>query len=223
MSNTQVLKTEPRTKKGTRHARSLRGRGMIPACLLTDGKNPTIDLAISAHEFQTARRHHVHVFELQIGGKAETALVRELQWDTFNDGVLHVDFKRIRTDVETQAEVELEFVGHPKAGLLNHLATHVTVTCLPTMIPDVIEVPVGHLEVGGLIVAKELVMPAGVKLAIPPETPIANAVAIKVEAAPADVAAGAEPGAAGTVAAAPTPEAAATPAREEKKEKKDKG
>ena len=220
MSKTQVLKTEKRTKKGTRHARALRGRGMIPACLLSDGTAPTIDFAIPEHEFLTARRHHVHVFELDFGGGApETALVRELQWDTFNDGVLHIDFKRVRTDVETEAEVELEFVGHPKAGMLNHLVTHVTVRCIPTIIPNSIEVPVGHLEVGGLIVARELVLPEKVALAIPPETPIANAVAIKIEVEPTEVAPTAEAGAAGAVPApaAETPGAGA-PAKEKKKE-----
>ena len=204
MKKTQTLKTELRPKKGTRHARSLRGRGQIPACLLSDGKAPTVDFSISAHEFQAARRHHVHVFELELGGTVETALVRELQWDTFGDGVLHIDFKRIRTDVETEAEVELEFVGHPKGGMLNHLVTHVTVRCMPTMIPDSIEVPVGHLEQGGVILARELALPSGVSLAIPPETPIANAVAVKIEAEAAEAAPAAEAGAAGaTPAAAP--------------------
>src|SRR6186713_1259081 len=184
MKKTHTLKTEPRAKKGTRHARALRGRGQIPACLLSDGTSPTVDFCISAHEFQAARRHHVHVFELDLGGNVETALVRELQWDTFGDGVLHIDFKRIRTDVETEAEVELEFAGHPKGGMLNHLVTHVTVRCMPTMIPDSIEVPVGHLEVGGVILARELVLPSGVALAIAAETPIANAVAIKIEVEP---------------------------------------
>ena len=218
MSQPQVLKTELRTKKGTRHARALRGRGMIPACLLSDGTSPAIDFCISEHEFQMARRHHVHVFELDFGGTAETALVRELQWDTFAEGVLHIDFKRVRTDVETEAEVELEFAGHPKAGMLNHLVTHVTVRCIPTIIPDLIEVPVGHLEVGGLIVARELVLPEGVHLAIPPETPIANAVAIKVEVEPTEAVPTAEAGAAGTVAA-PAPEAPRAPGREKEKEK----
>jgi large subunit ribosomal protein L25 len=204
MKKTHTLKTEPRAKKGTRHARALRGRGQIPACLLSDGTSPTVDFCISAHEFQAARRHHVHVFELDLGGNVETALVRELQWDTFGDGVLHIDFKRIRTDVETEAEVELEFAGHPKGGMLNHLVTHVTVRCMPTMIPDSIEVPVGHLEVGGVILARELVLPSGVALAIAAETPIANAVAIKIEVEPTEAAPAAEAGAAaGTPAPAP--------------------
>jgi len=168
----------------------------------------------------------VHLFELEIGGGVETALVRDLQWDTFGEAVLHVDFKRVRRDVETDAEVELEFIGHPKTGALNHLVTHVTVRCMPALIPDSIEVPVGHLEQGGLIVARELKLPEGVRLAIPPETPIANSVLVKIEVEPAVAAAptaeGAVPAAGVPVAgatAAPAAEAPARGAREKGKEK----
>jgi large subunit ribosomal protein L25 len=222
MSKSQVLTTEPRTKKGTRHARALRGRGMIPACLLSDGTSPTVDFAISVHEFLTARRHHVHVFELDLSGSPETALVRELQWDTFGEGILHIDFKRVRTDVETEAEVELEFMGHTKSGVLNHLVTHVTVRCIPTLIPDMLEVPVAHLEQGGVIQAKDLVLPEGVYLAIPPGTAIANAVAIKVEAEPTEAEAAAEgvvPGAAPAATAEGAPKAAPKAAPKEGKGK----
>jgi large subunit ribosomal protein L25 len=214
MSQSKALKTEPRTRKGTRHAR-----------LLSDGTAAAVEFSIDAHAFMTARRQHVHLFEIELGGGLETALVRDLQWDTFGEAVLHVDFKRVRRDVETEAEVELEFVGHPKTGALNHLVTHVTVRCMPALIPDSIEVPVGHLEQGGLIVAKELKLPEGVHLAIPPETPIANSVLIKIveaetPAAAAPAAEGAVP-AAGTLAApgAPAAPAAEAPARAAGREK----
>jgi large subunit ribosomal protein L25 len=213
MSQSKTLKAEPRTKKGTRHARALRSRGFIPACLLPEGPAAAVEFAIDAHAFMTARRHHVHLFEIEIGGQIETALVRDLQWDTFGDDVLHVDFKRVRRDVETEAEVELEFVGHPKTGMLNHLVTHVTVRCIPALIPDSIEVPVGHLEQGGVILAKELKLPEKVQLAIPAETPIANSVLVKVEV---EAPAAAAPAAEGAVpaAGAPAPGAPAAPAPE---------
>jgi large subunit ribosomal protein L25 len=206
MSQSKTLKSEPRTKKGTRHARALRQQGRIPACLLSDGTVAAVEFSIDTHAFMTARRHHVHLFEIEIAGGIETALVRDLQWDTFGESLLHVDFKRVRADVETEAEVELEFVGHPKTGALNHLVTHVTVRCMPALIPDGIEVPVSHLEQGGLIIARDLKLPEGVHLAIPPETPIANSVLVKIEVEPTVAAA---PTAEGTVAAAP---AAGTPA-----------
>ena len=207
MSKTRFLQTVLREKKGTRHARALRAQGRIPSSLLSDGQSPSVEFSIAAHEFMTARRHHVHVFELDLGGSTETALVRELQWDTFGEAVLHVEFKRVRTDVETEAEVELEFTGHPKGGMLNHLVTHVTVRCIPTLIPDSIEVPVGHLEQGGLIHARELKLPEGVLLAIPQDTPVANSVAIKV----VEVAAAEAPAAAEAAPAAPAAPAAEPP------------
>jgi len=209
MAQSKTLKADPRTKQGTRHARLLRRSGKIPACLLPDGSKAAVQFALDEHEFLTARRQHVHLFEIEIGSEVETALVRELQWDPFGETVLHVDFKRVRRDVETEAEVELTFVGHPKTGMLNHLVTHVTVRCVPALIPDEIEVPVGHLEQGGLIVAKELKLPEGVKLGIPPETPIANSVLVKIEVEPTVAAA---PTAEGTVAAAPAAGAPAAPA-----------
>lgn len=209
MSKSETLKAEARTKAGTRHARALRGQGRIPACLLSDGTSPAVQFHIDGHGFMTARRHHVHLFEIDLGGKVETALVRELQWDTFGEIILHVDFKRVRRDVETESDVELEFVGHPKTGMLNHLLTRVTIRCIPALIPDLIEVPVDHLEPGGAILASELKIPAGVHLAIPPETTIAVAVLVKIEVepTPAAVAAPAE----GVV---PTAAAPATPAEE---------
>ena len=232
MSQSKTMKTEPRTKRGTRHARMLRRQGKIPACLLSDGTKKSVEIVLDEHAFMTARRHHVHLFELEVGGEVETALVRELQWDAFGETILHIDFKRVRRDVETEAEVELTFVGHPKTGMLNHLVTRVTVRCIPALIPDEIEVPVGHLEQGGLIVAKELKLPEGVMLGIPPETPIANSVLVKIELEPvaAPTAEGAVPAAGAPAAApgAPAPAAGATPAAEAPakaagKEKKEKG
>jgi large subunit ribosomal protein L25 len=75
--------------------------------------------------------------------------------------------------------------------MLNHLITHVTIRSIPALIPDAIEVPVGHLEAGGTIFARELVMPPGVELVTPGDTRVAVVVIAKVEveappAAPAE-------------------------------------
>lgn len=180
----EVLKAEPRKRVGSRAARALRAEGRIPASMNADSTHGHVDLSIEEHEFLGTRRRHTHLYELQLGGQTEMAVVRELQWDTFGDRIVHVDFKRVQRDVKTESEVELEFTGHPKGGLLNHIYTHVTVTCLPMDIPDSIEVPVGGLDTGGAVFAKDLVLPAGVEIDLPPETKIAVVVAAKVEVAP---------------------------------------
>lgn len=195
---TEALKAELRDKVGSRHARKLRAGGRIPASLASDETHPHVDFHIDAHTFLATRRRHSHVYEIQLSGENQPALVRELQWDTFGDAILHIDFKRVRLDVKTDADVELEFVGHPKGGLLNHLVTHVKIRAIPTQIPDHIEVPVSHLTPGGVIYARELVIPEGVELVTLPDVKVAVAVLAKViEETPAPAAADA----AATVAA----------------------
>jgi large subunit ribosomal protein L25 len=198
MSKSESMKTSPRLKLGTRHSKQMRMQGLIPCSIDHVGAGGFVHFAINEHDFLATRRRHVHLYDLELSGGVESAVVRELQWDAMGEYVTHIDFKRVRKDVETEAEVELEFAGHPKGGMLNHLVTHITVRCLPLDIPDSIEVGVGHLEAGQSMQAKELTLPKGVKLAGNPAQMICNVVIQKVEVAPAAEAA---PAAGATVAA----------------------
>ncbi len=164
-----------REKKGTRSAKKLRLQGKIPASIQGEDK-PNVDIALDEREFLTARRQHEHLFDIEIEGvkKPETALVRELQWDTIGERILHVEFRRVVRGRKTEVDVELAFTGHPKGGVINHLVTHIKVQSLPKDIPDGITVNADGLEPGHVLHAKDLVMPAGVELAIDPETPIAS-------------------------------------------------
>jgi len=202
MSKSESLKAEPRARVGSRHARKLRSAGRIPASLQADGTNGHVDFHVEEHNFLATRRRHTHLYEIELGGTVETALVRELQWDALGERINHIEFKRVQRDVATETDVELEFVGHPKGGMLNHLLTHVKVSCIPALIPDSIEVPVGALEAHGAIYARDLALPKGVELVTPADQKVAVVVVAKVEVeAPVAAAEG------GTVAATP-----ATPA-----------
>jgi large subunit ribosomal protein L25 len=216
---TATLKTAPRTRLGTRAARILRLQGRIPASLQGD-KKETLILTIDEHEFLAARRHHEHVFTLELeGGASDSAMIRDLQWDPLGEEILHVEFRRVDLTRETEAMVALEFVGHPKGGVLNHLVTSVTVAAIPSKIPDVIEVKVDAMELGHPLLARDLVLPEGVRLVTPGNVSIAVVVIVKEEvAAPAPAAAApaegeAVPAAEGAPAAVATAEKAAAPAK----------
>ena len=197
-----TLKGRARAKLGSRDARKLRLQGFIPASVQGEGKE-NLAIAIEREGFATARRAHEHLFDIELeGADIETALVRELQWDAFGERVMHVEFRRVVRGQKTTAEVELDFIGHPKGGLLNHLVTHVTIVALPSEIPDTIEVRVDELELGGTILAGELVLPEGVDLDMAAETPVAMVITPHAEAEPTDEAEGEGEG----EAAAATPE-----------------
>jgi len=178
-----TLQGAVREKLGTRSARILRLQNRIPCSIQGEGMD-NVALSIDNDEFLTARRHHEHLFEIQLDkGGVETTMVRELQWDTFGQRIQHVEFRRVVLGRKTEVEVELEFTGHPKGGVLNHLLTHVPVLCLPSEIPDSIEVFVDALEIGHPLFAKDLVLPPGAELAIDPETQIALVAHVRDEPA----------------------------------------
>jgi len=167
-----TLNGKVRDKVGSRWARRLRMQGRIPASIQGEGK-PNLDIDIDEDLFLAARRHHEHLFDIELGKETETALVRELAYNSLGDRIIHVEFRRVVRGRKTEAEVELQFSGHPAGGVLNHLVTHIMISAVPTEIPDFIEVRVDELELGHPLLAKELILPAGVELASDPEEQVA--------------------------------------------------
>jgi large subunit ribosomal protein L25 len=200
---TANLKTTVRPSLGSRSARVLRLQGRIPVSLQGEGKE-SLFLTIDEHEFLTARRRHEHVFMLELeSGGSDSVMVRELQWDPLGEDIVHVEFRRVDLTRETEAEVPLEFIGHPKGGVLNHLVAQVTVAAIPSKIPDSIEVKVDAMELGHPLYARDLKLPEGVRLVTPGNVSVAVVVVVKEEvAAPVAAAAPAEGEAAPAAAAA---------------------
>lgn len=193
-----TLKAQVRATVGTRTARALRAEGRIPGNIQGGIDQPHVDLSIDEEEFLTARRHHQHLYEIDVGGKVETALIEDLQWDVFGERIQHVEFRRVDRHAKTDVVVPLEFMGEPKAGIVMHMLNEITVLCTPDAIPDSIVVKVGDMEVGASITLGQLALPAGIELYedMDPEEVVAHVVEPKEEAAePAEAEAAAAPAA----------------------------
>ncbi|MCP3919321.1 MAG: 50S ribosomal protein L25 [bacterium] len=175
------ISCEVREKVGSRDARKLRRQGRIPGTLQTDGEHAHVNLHFAEDDFLAARRAHVHLFDLDIGSDSEAALVRELQWDALGDRIAHVEFKRVVRGVETESEVELSFYGQVTSGILNHNVTHITIRCLPSIIPDSIEVNINGLAAGAHIKTGDLELPEGISLGMSEDFEIAVIAAPKAE------------------------------------------
>lgn len=174
MAQSQILKAQKREQLGSRASRKLRANGSLPANIQGDGAH--IDISINEREFLASRRHHVHLYDIDVEGKTETAVVRELQWDTFGDNILHVEFKAVTRGVETESDVALAFVGVPKGGVVNHLVDALTIRCIPSLIPDNLEVSIDGLEPGAHVKASDIQLPEGITLAGDPEIDVATIV-----------------------------------------------
>lgn len=192
----EVLNVEVRKDAGSRHAKRLRNSGSIPAVLYGHGEQ-TVSLAVSREQFSTALRHGSRLVDLK-GGVNESALIRDLQWDTFGTGVLHIDFARVSADERIEVTVPVELRGQApgvrQGGIVQHLVHEIEIECLATAIPEKIQLNVNHLELGGSVTVGQLELPSGVKLMSDPEAIAVQCVEPAVEEeAEAGATEGAEP------------------------------
>ncbi|MDP6539878.1 MAG: 50S ribosomal protein L25 [Planctomycetota bacterium] len=179
MSSSETLQGDPRTELGTRAARRLRSDGRIPANLQADDESPHVDFSVDEREFLATRRHHTHLYDIEVGGESASAVVRELQWDALGDRLHHIEFRRVKRGVKAEFSVPLVLTGHPKSGIATQLVDQVTILSIPSKIPDGVELIVNELDEGAHLTAADLILPEDVELAVPAETELAVIVAPK--------------------------------------------
>lgn len=168
---TQELIAEKRDKLGSSESRRLRRAGRLPANLYGHGEGSQ-SLHLDAHEFQGLLRHHVRMVTLNIGGKAETAVIHEVQHDPISTNAVHVDFVRVSLTEKVQVSVPLRLhgpaIGQKDGGILQELHSEVAVVCFPTDIPEEIMVDIRPLNVHDTVHVSDLVMPENVQAADDP-------------------------------------------------------
>jgi len=180
MSDSSVLTAERRDKVGTRASRVVRNAGRIPANLQADSKSAHVDISIDERDFLASRRKHVHLYDIDVDGDVSLAIVRELQWDTFGDNIIHIEFRRVERGVEIESVVALTTVGQAE-GVVNLLVSQITIRSIPSMIPDGLEINVKGLEEGVHLTAAQIELPEGVSLAIDLETEVVTISGMKEE------------------------------------------
>jgi large subunit ribosomal protein L25 len=192
------LQSEPREGVGKGVARQLRMKGRLPAVLYGRRDEP-VSLSVSEVEMKgfcgTRERHR----DLTIaGGATINAIVRDVQRHPASGKLVHIDLQRIRLDEKLRVEVPVHVTGTPtgvkdQGGILEHGTRSVNVMCLPTEIPNAIEVEVGALKIHDAIKIKDIAATyPKVEFLDDEETMLAGVIPPNVEVAATPVA-GAEP------------------------------
>lgn len=167
MADAIKLKSEPRAGKGSRDAVRLRKAGRIPSVIYGHKQAP-VSITVSRDELLAALRHHARTLDLEIGGKADTVLIQEVQHDHLGSDVLHIDFRRVSKDerIKTTVDVELRGTapGTTSGGVLDQPLHSIHVECPALAIPESIRVKIDMLQIGMAIHVKELELPQGVKV-----------------------------------------------------------
>lgn len=156
-----VIKAKARDKLGKEHAKKLRREGVIPA-VVYGAQTAPLALEVEAKAFQALLRSglgeniivSLNIDDPKNGNKK--VLIRELQRDPVWGDILHIDFQQISLTKRLTINVPVHLLGtsvgvQQDGGILQHVLRELEVQCLPTDIPEKVEVDVTNLKIGDSI------------------------------------------------------------------------
>jgi len=175
MASEFVIEAFARNDKGKGASRRLRrNERKIPAILYGGDKEPQ-PLAIWHNDLKKAIENEAffsHVLTIDIEGKKESAIIKDLQRHPHKPILTHADFQRVDKHHEIHVQVPLHFINEETAdaiklegGVISHQQTEVEVVCLPQDLPEYIEIDVAKMKMDQVLHLSDLVLPKGVRLA----------------------------------------------------------
>ncbi len=172
MSNVFEFVAESRGQSGSNVARRARRQGNVPAVIYGGSSEPQL-LVLNHNEVIKHLEHEAvysHVLDVTVDGKTEKAILKGVQRNPARFQILHLDFLRVNASDVVKVHVPLHFInestsiGAKKGGIAAHSLVDIEVTCLPSDLPEYIEVNLAGLDVGGTIHLSDIILPKGVEI-----------------------------------------------------------
>ena len=166
MSESAQVTAKSRSELGSRANKRLRDAGFIPG-VIYGHKEAVVTVTLPRKDVVNHINRGAHLFDVNVDGKSEKVLVKEVQYDHLGIEVLHVDFARVSLDEKVEVTISLELKGTPKGeadgGVLTQVISELHVECLVTDIPDVIRYNVSEMGLDSSLHIKDLTLPKGVR------------------------------------------------------------
>ena len=167
------IKAASRNDEGKGASRRLRRTAQIPAIVYGGNADPK-SVQLDHEKIWIASQNewfYSSILSLDLDGKVEKVLLRDMQRHPYKQQIMHLDFQRVNENQAIRVAVQLHFLNEDKspAGkaaevVVTHELTEVTISCLPKDLPEFLEVDLSQLDVGTIIHLSELKLPAGVEI-----------------------------------------------------------
>lgn len=162
-----------RSLQGTGASRRLRNSGKTPGIVYGAGaETQLVELDHNALWHALKKEvFHSSILDLEVAGKSQQVLLRDVQYHPFRQLVLHVDFQRVDAKKKLHTKVPLHFLNQEtnpavklSSAVISHVLNEIEIECLPSVLPEFLEVDLAKIEAGQTMHAKDIVLPAGVAL-----------------------------------------------------------
>ena len=165
------LEAQVRTDLGKGASRRPRHADKVPAILYGADKEP-VSLTLAHNKLMQAQEFEAfysHVLTLDVDGEKVEALVKDMQRHPYKPKILHVDFLRVDASKAVHTNVPVHFINEETApaiktqgGHAEHHVNEIEVSCLPSQLPEFIEVDLTNVELGQTLHLSDITLPEGV-------------------------------------------------------------
>ena len=173
MATTHEIKVERRADEGKGASRRLRHAGKIPA-VVYGGELAPVSIQLDHEPVWLASQHdwfYSSILDLSLGGDIQKVLLRDIQRHPYKQLIMHLDFQRVNDKETLRTAVPLHFInedvspaGKSAEVVVTHELKEVTVECLPSDLPEMIEVDLAELKLGDIVYLSQLKLPQGVEI-----------------------------------------------------------
>lgn len=162
------LAAEPRTEFGKGAARRIRRDNKIPAVLYGHGDAP-VHVTLPGHESMLALRQTNVLLNIQLDGKGQLAVAKDVQRDPVRNVIEHIDLQVVTAGEKITVDISVNIVGESAPGTI-HLVEEQTLSieAEATHLPESVDVSIEGLESGSQILAGDVKLPAGSELLTDP-------------------------------------------------------
>jgi len=192
MSETFEVVARSRTDTGRSASRRLRKIGQVPG-IVYGGLGEPIMISVNHNELLKHLEHesfYSHILNLNLEGNTEKVVLKALHRHPARPFVLHLDFQRIRAEMQIRMHVPVHFInenlcpGVKKGGTVTRNITELEVVCLPQDLPEFIAVDMTALEMGHTVHVSDLQLPANLELShtLDPHAPVVSIHGVRGEA-----------------------------------------
>ena len=160
-----------RAKQGTGASRRLRNSGKTPGIVYGAGQEPqAIEVDHNALWHALKKEvFHSSVLDMELNGQVSKVVLRDVQYHPFKQLVLHVDFQRVDEKTKVHLKVPLHFTSADESNAVKvdkctvtPLVTELDVTCMPSELPEFIEVDLSGLQKGSALHLRDIKLPKNV-------------------------------------------------------------